>query len=79
MVVVVVEVLLYVHKTVGLLGTGAQDVRLDFHRIPEFCFVLINSLLSFFFSFFYLFNFHHIKHTSNNGMENVYIHVYALQ
>ena len=23
-------------KTVGLLGTGAQDVHLDFHTAPEF-------------------------------------------
>ena len=29
------EVLPYVHrKTVGLLGTGAQDVSLDFHTTP---------------------------------------------
>ena len=29
------EVLPYVHrKTVGLLGTGAQDVHLDFHTVP---------------------------------------------
>ena len=31
----VVEVLLYVHRNVGLLGTGAQDVHLDFHTAPE--------------------------------------------
>ena len=24
-------------ETVGLLGTGAQDVHLDFHTAPEFC------------------------------------------
>ena len=29
----IVEVLLYVH--VGLLGTGVQDVHLDFHTAPE--------------------------------------------
>ena len=34
-VVVVVEVLLYRStETVGLLGTGAQDVHLDFHTAP---------------------------------------------
>ena len=32
---ILVEVLLYVHKTTGLLGTGAQDVHLDFHTAPE--------------------------------------------
>ena len=32
---VVVEVLLYVHRNVGLLGTGAQDGHLDFHTAPE--------------------------------------------
>ena len=30
-----VEVMLYVHGTVGLLGTGAQDVHLVFHTAPE--------------------------------------------
>ena len=25
-------------ETVGLLGTGAQDVHLDFHTAPELCF-----------------------------------------
>ncbi len=37
-VAVVVEVLLYVPastETVGLLGTGAQDVHLDFHTVQE--------------------------------------------
>ena len=24
-------------ETVGLLGTGAQDVHLDFHTAPELC------------------------------------------
>ena len=24
-------------QTVGLLGTGAQDVHLDFHTAPELC------------------------------------------
>ena len=24
-------------ETVGLLGTGAQDVHLDFHTVPELC------------------------------------------
>ena len=24
-------------ETVGLLGTGAQDVHLNFHTAPEFC------------------------------------------
>ena len=24
-------------ETVGLLGTGAQDVHLDFHKAPELC------------------------------------------
>ena len=28
---VLAEVLLYVHRTVGLLGTGAQDGHLNFH------------------------------------------------
>ena len=28
-------VLLYVQKTIGLLGTGAQDGHLDFHTAPE--------------------------------------------
>ena len=37
---VVVEVLLRLYtyrytETVGLLGTGAQDVHLDFHTAPE--------------------------------------------
>ena len=32
-----VEVLLYVHRNLGLLGTGAQDVHLDFHTAPELC------------------------------------------
>ena len=31
----VVEVLLYVHRNVGLLGTGAQDVHLHFPTAPE--------------------------------------------
>ena len=30
-----VEVLLYIHRNHGLLGTGAQDVHLDFHTAPE--------------------------------------------
>ena len=30
-------------KTVGLLGTGAQDVHLDFHTAPELC--VMNGLL----------------------------------
>ena len=25
-------------ETIGLLGTGAQDVHLDFHTAPELCF-----------------------------------------
>ena len=35
-VVVVVEVLLYVHRNsrFHVLGTGAQDVHLDFHTAP---------------------------------------------
>ena len=33
--IIVAEVLLYVHKTVGLLGTGAQDGHLDFHTAPQ--------------------------------------------
>ena len=24
-------------ETIGLLGTGAQDVHLDFHTVPELC------------------------------------------
>ena len=34
-------------ETVGLLGTGAQDVHLDFHTAPEFC----EYFLSFYFAF----------------------------
>ena len=26
-------------ETVGLLGTGAQDVHLDFHTAPELCYM----------------------------------------
>ena len=36
--VVVVEVLLYIHRNRGfitILGTGAQDVHIDFHTVPE--------------------------------------------
>ena len=29
--------LLYVLRTVGLLGTGAQDGHLSFHTAPELC------------------------------------------
>ena len=32
-----VKVLLYVQRNRGLLGTGAQDVHLDFHTAPELC------------------------------------------
>ena len=33
-----VKVLLYVHRNrVGLLGTGTQDVHLDYHTAPELC------------------------------------------
>ena len=28
-------------ETVGLLGTGAQDVHLDFHTVPELCVQLL--------------------------------------
>ena len=28
-------------ETVGLLGTGAQDVHLDFHTVPELCGMLL--------------------------------------
>ena len=28
-------------ETVGLLGTGAQDVHLDFHTAPELCILLV--------------------------------------
>ena len=31
-------------ETVGLLGTGAQDVHLDFHTAPELCVVLSFSV-----------------------------------
>ena len=33
-----VEVLLYVHRNHSLLGTGAQDVHLDFHTAHELCY-----------------------------------------
>ena len=41
-----VEVLLYVQstETVGLLGTGAQDVHLDFHTAPELCLPSVGHL-----------------------------------
>ena len=29
--------LLHVHRPVGLLGTGAQNVHLDFHTAPVLC------------------------------------------
>ena len=34
-------------ETVGLLGTGAQDVHLDFHTAPELCtmFTYLHSLI----------------------------------
>ena len=32
-------------ETVGLLGTGAQDVHLDFHTAPELCGVQLTFLL----------------------------------
>ena len=39
------SVSLYVHKkTEGLLGTGAQDGRLDFHTAPELCSMLMVQL-----------------------------------
>ena len=34
-VVGLVEVLLYVHRTVSLVWTGVQDVHRDFHTAPE--------------------------------------------
>ena len=34
-VVVVVEVLLYVHRNHRLIRTGAQDIHLNSHRAPE--------------------------------------------
>ena len=36
-VVVVVECCFTSTETVGLLGTGALDGRLDFHTAPELC------------------------------------------
>ena len=30
-------------ETVGLLGTGAQDVHLDYHTAPEFCVPMIRA------------------------------------
>ena len=32
-------------ETVGLLGTGTQDVHLDFHTAPELCMALLLSRL----------------------------------
>ena len=32
-------------QTVGLLGTGAQDVHLDFHTATELCDVASNSVV----------------------------------
>ena len=32
-------------ETVGLLGTGAQDVHLDFHTAPELCISFFSALL----------------------------------
>ena len=40
MILLEVEVLLYVTETVGLLGTGAQDVHLNFHTAPDLCVIL---------------------------------------
>ena len=36
-VVVVVEVLFYVHRNSRIIRTVAQDGHLDFHTAPEFC------------------------------------------
>ena len=33
-------------ETVGLLGTGAQDVHLDFHTAPELCHDIVRLLVS---------------------------------
>ena len=32
-------------ETVGLLGTGAQDVHLDFHTTPELCLCLMMMMM----------------------------------
>ena len=37
--------LLYVHRNIGLLGTGAQDGHLDFHTAPAVSCILRNALL----------------------------------
>ena len=31
-------------ETVGLLGTGAQDVHLDFHTAPELCSIIVSVM-----------------------------------
>ena len=38
-------------ETVGLLGTGAQDVHLNFHTAPELC-VILHEWLAFYSVFF---------------------------
>ena len=42
---VVVECCFTSTETVGLLGTGAQDVHLDFHTAPELCQLVVGQSL----------------------------------
>ena len=49
-------------ETVGLLGTGAQDVHLDLHTAPELC--IINSVLL---NLLFVCSLHHVVSCRNSS------------